>query len=84
MRGDACDIDDAAAPALAHGRAEFLRGQEGAADEVEVKIGTPVRWIDLFKRTLGGDGDGGVIAAGGADKDGGGAKGPLDGQVSIR
>ena len=57
VRGDAGDVDDAAAPALAHRRAEFLTGQQHAAGEIEVEVRLPVGERDLLERALGGDGD---------------------------
>ena len=81
MRGDAGDINNAAAAALAHGGAKLPGRQERSADEVEVEIGAPVRGIDFLKRILGSNGRGSGIAARGADEDGEFAKPCPDGLV---
>lgn len=65
MRGDAGDVDDAAAPARTQARAKFLTRQHHAADEVEIEVCVPVLQRDLLERALGGDSDLRVVATGG-------------------
>jgi len=69
--GDAGDIDDAAASAARHGRAEFLARDEHAATEVQIEILLPVGQGDLLEGLLGRDGDFRGVATCGVDQDAG-------------
>ncbi len=84
MGGNARHIDNAAASPAAHCGAELLCGEERAADEIEVEIRAPISGIDFLEGPLGGHGHGGIVAAGGADENGGRAERPRDGLVSLR
>lgn len=68
------DVDDRPASIGQHARPENLAGEEDAADEVEIEIGAPIFDGDLFEFFVGGDGDFGIVAAGGVDEDSGGAE----------
>ncbi len=74
MSGDAGDVNDGAASAGSHGRTEFLTGQEDSADEVQIEIGQPVFHSNLVDGAFGGDGDFGIVPAGGVHEDGGRAE----------
>ena len=80
--GDAGKINDAPAAPRRHARAEFLAGQQHAADKIEVEIPLPIRERDVFEFAFPGDGGFGVVAAGGVDQDGGG--GELGGHRGVR
>ena len=74
VRGDAGDVDDAAFFGGEHGRAKNLARQQGAAHEVEIKIGGPICGGDGGEVVVGRDGDFWVIAAGGVHEDSGRAE----------
>jgi len=81
--GDTGDIDDTAAPALAHSGAKFLAWEESATHEIEVETRHPVGGGDFLEGVVGSDGDRGIVAAGGADENAGGPEAALDGLVGL-
>ena len=78
MGADAGDVDDAALAALAHRRSEFLAGQQGAPDQVEIEIGLPVLQGDVLEGVVRCDRDLRIVAPGGIDQDGRNAQAGLD------
>src|SRR4051812_40878007 len=65
MRGDARNVDDRTSVASHHRRAEFLAGQQYAANEIEVEVRLPISQGDLFEWKLGSNCDFRIISASG-------------------
>src|SRR5271165_2170081 len=63
MGGDACYIDDAALAIFLHGRTKLLTGEQRPANQIQVKIFSPVIDRNLFERVFGCDGYPRIIAA---------------------
>ena len=63
MGGDACYIDDAAFAIFLHRRTKLLARQHRPANQIQVKIFSPVIDRNLFERVFGCDGYSRIIPA---------------------
>jgi hypothetical protein len=63
MRGDARNVNDAAAATRYHGWTEFLARRENSANEVEIETCLPICELKGFKWPFGSHGNFRIVAA---------------------
>src|SRR5262249_16856211 len=68
MSGDARDINDAAFTLALHHRSKNLTGQKCAADQIQIKVLTPLGRFDCLERMTCRDCDPRIVGGGGVDE----------------